>query len=91
MLFMLEMGRVAFDRFLILKGDVGKIVLYGIFVLVINSAFGAVFGKMLGFSDGGVLILAVCAQAVPILLKQRASRLSVPKANPSIYLVASLG
>ena len=92
MLFMLEMGRVAFEQVSNIKrGDVGKIVLYGIFVPVINSAFGAVFGKMLGFSDGGVLILAVCAASSSYIAATASIRLSVPKANPSIYLVASLG
>ncbi len=89
-LFLLEMGMVAARRF----GDLRKVgwflVGFGIVMPLLHGALGIYVGKWCGLSMGGSMILGVLAASASYIAAPAAVRLSLPQANPTYYLTASL-
>lgn len=90
-LFLLEMG-------LITAAQIGSLRKYGIFLVVFGVAMplfsavvGVVLGWSLGLSVGGTAMLAVLAASASYIAVPAAMRISVPEANPTLSLAASLG
>lgn len=90
-IFLLEMGLIA-------AAQVGALRQYGPFLLVFGIAmplFSAVMGTglawMLGLSVGGAAMLATLAASASYIAVPAAMRISVPEANPTLSLTASLG
>lgn len=90
-LFLLEMG-------LITAGQLGSLRRYGVFLVVFgiamplfSSVVGALLGWFLGLSVGGTAMLAVLAASASYIAVPAAMRISVPEANPTLSLAASLG
>lgn len=90
-IFLLEMGLLA-------AAQVGVLRQYGPFLLVFGIAmplFSAVIGTglawMLGLSVGGAAMLATLAASASYIAVPAAMRISVPEANPTLSLTASLG
>jgi hypothetical protein len=89
-LFLLEMGIVASKRLRDLKKVGVFLVLFGIFVPIVNSLLGAVLGHMSGLSLGGTVILSTLAASASYIAAPAAVRIALPEANPGIYLTAAL-
>jgi uncharacterized protein len=90
-LFLLEMG-------LITAVQIGGLRHYGVFLIafgigmpLLSAVCGAVVGVWLGFSEGGVTLLAILAASASYIAVPAAMRVSVPEANPALSLAASLG
>ncbi len=90
-IFLLEMGLIA-------AAQVGALRQYGPFLLVFGIAmplFSAVVGTglawLLGLSVGGAAMLATLAASASYIAVPAAMRISVPEANPTLSLTASLG
>ncbi len=90
-LFLLEMG-------LITSTHLGSLRKYGIFLVcfgiampLFSSLVGISLGFMLGLSVGGTAILATLAASASYIAVPAAMRISVPEANPTLSLTASLG
>lgn len=90
-LFLLEMG-------LITATQVGSLRRYGIFLVVFgigmplfSSLVGTGLGLALGLSIGGTAMLATLAASASYIAVPAAMRISVPEANPTLSLGASLG
>lgn len=90
-LFLLEMG-------LITAAQIGSLRKYGIFLIVFgigmplfSAMVGATLGWVLGLSVGGTTMLAVLAGSASYIAVPAAMRISVPEANPTLSLAASLG
>lgn len=90
-LFLLEMG-------LITATQVGGLRKYGIFLVVFgigmpvfSALVGALLGHSLGLSVGGTAMLATLAASASYIAVPAAMRISVPEANPTLSLAASLG
>lgn len=90
-LFLLEMG-------LITAAQLGSLRRYGVFLVVFGIAMpvfsgvvGALLGWSLGLSVGGTAMLAVLAASASYIAVPAAMRISVPEANPTLSLAASLG
>lgn len=90
-LFLMEMG-------LITAIQVGSLRRYGPFLLIFGIAapmasavIGGFLGWWLGLSVGGTTIMAVLAASASYIAVPAAMRISVPEANPTLSLVASLG
>ena len=90
-LFLLEMGLIA-------AGQVGSLRRHGLFLIVfgivmplVAGALGVGLGWMLGLSVGGTALLATLAASASYIAVPAAMRLSVPEANPTLSLAASLG
>ncbi len=90
-LFLLEMGLIA-------AGQVGSLRRHGLFLLAFgllmplaSALVGAVLAWVLGLSVGGTVLLATLAASASYIAVPAAMRLSVPEANPTLSLAASLG
>jgi hypothetical protein len=90
-IFLLEMGLIAAAR-------AGSLRRYGLFLVgfgLVMPLFGAVVGAMVGFllgmSPGGTMLMAVLAASASYIAVPAAMRISVPEANPTLSLTASLG
>jgi hypothetical protein len=90
-LFLLEMG--------ILTGaQIGSLRKYGLFLLafgilmpLLSAAAGTMLALLLGLSVGGTTLLATLAASASYIAVPAAMRISVPEANPTLSLTASLG
>lgn len=90
-LFLLEMG-------LITATQLGSLRKYGVFLFIFGIAtplafgsIGAIAGTLLGFTVGGTAILATLFASASYIAVPAAMRISVPEANPTLSLTASLG
>lgn len=89
-LFLLEMGLVAGARL----GDLKKVgpflVACGVLLPLLHGLLGLLLGKYVGLSLGGTTLLGVLAASASYIAAPAAMRLSLPEANPALYLTASL-
>lgn len=90
-IFLLEMG-------LITAGQAGSLKRYGLFLIgfgiampLLSSVLGTLLGLALGLTPGGVLLLALLAASASYIAVPAAMRISLPEANPTLSLAASLG
>jgi len=90
-LFMLEMGLLAGRRLYEIRSAGAFLVAFGIVMPIVYGAFGVVIGGMVGLSLGGSTLLGVLSASASYIAAPAAMRLSLPEANPSYYLTASLG
>ncbi len=89
-LFLLEMGMVAGRRLEDLK-KVGPFLLgFGIVVPLVNGALGVWLGKLTGLELGGATLLGVLSASASYIAAPAAIRMSLPDANPTLYLTSSL-
>ncbi|MEI6819818.1 MAG: sodium-dependent bicarbonate transport family permease [Verrucomicrobiota bacterium] len=89
-IFLLEMGIVAGNR----MGDLKKVGLFllgfGILMPLVNGAIGVLLGKFAGLELGGATLLGVLAASASYIAAPAAIRISLPEANPTLYLTSSL-
>lgn len=89
-LFLLEMGMVAARRF----GDLRKVgpflLAFGVVMPVLHGAIGIALGAWTGLSLGGAVLLGVLASSASYIAAPAAIRLSLPEANPTLYLTSAL-
>ena len=89
-LFLLEMGLVAGRRLEDLK-KVGPFLLaFGIVMPLIHGCLGVYLGQLSGLGLGGATLLGVLASSASYIAAPAAIRMSLPDANPTFYLTASL-
>jgi hypothetical protein len=89
-LFLLEMGIVAGARLGDLK-RVGAFLLgFGIAMPLVHGALGAWLGSLAGLGVGGATVLAAMAASASYIAAPPAVRMTLPEANPTYYLTASL-
>lgn len=89
-LFLLEMGTVAGRRL----GDLRKVgvflLVFGILTPLANGALGVLLGQWTGLGPGGATLLGVLAASASYIAAPAAIRVSLPDANPTLYLTAAL-
>ncbi len=89
-LFLLEMGLVAGRRLGDLK-KVGPFLLgFGIVMPMVHGCLGVCLGRYAGLELGGATLLGVLAASASYIAAPAAIRMSLPDANPTYYLTASL-
>jgi hypothetical protein len=89
-LFLLEMGIVAGGRLKELKKAGPFLVLCGILLPLVHGFLGILIGKYTGLSLGGTTLMGVLAASASYIAAPAAIRLSLPEANPALYLTSSL-
>lgn len=89
-LFLLEMGLVAARRFTDLKRVGPFLVAFGIVAPLVNGVLGVLLARAIGFGPGGATLLAVLSASASYIAAPAAMRLSLPEANPTLYLTSSL-
>jgi len=90
-LFLLEMG-------LIVSRQVGEIqrrgvslVAFGLGMPLLSACLGLGTAQLLGFSVGGMTMLATLAASASYIAVPAAMRIAVPEANPAVSLAGALG
>ncbi len=90
-LFLLEMGLITASQLSSLKRYGFFLLSFGIITPICFSVIGALVGLGLSLSVGGVAILATLFASASYIAVPAAMRISVPEANPTLSLTASLG
>ncbi|PKO84375.1 MAG: sodium-dependent bicarbonate transport family permease [Betaproteobacteria bacterium HGW-Betaproteobacteria-11] len=90
-LFLLEMGLIVSRQIGELKRCGAFLIAFGLGMPLLSALLGLGTGILLGFSVGGLTLLATLAASASYIAVPAAMRLAVPEANPAISLAASLG
>lgn len=90
-LFLLEMGLIAASKLGTLKKYGLFIVIFALLMPLFSASVGIALGLLLGLSIGGTAILATLIASASYIAVPAAMRISVPEANPTLSLTASLG
>ncbi|WP_188152132.1 sodium-dependent bicarbonate transport family permease [Teredinibacter waterburyi] len=90
-LFLLEMGLITARQLSSLKNYGFFLVGFGIIVPVLMAIGGVWVGLAMGLSVGGATVLGTLTASASYIAVPAAMRISVPSANPTLSLTASLG
>ncbi|GAB1545184.1 sodium-dependent bicarbonate transport family permease [Scytonema sp. NUACC21] len=88
--FLLDMGLVAAKRIKDLSKTGSFLIGFSIFIPVANAILGILVAKVLGFGEGNGLLFAVLCASASYIAVPAAMRLTVPEANPSLYVSMAL-
>lgn len=88
--FLLDMGIVAAKRIYELKKLGFFLIAFAIIMPIFNAVVGMSLGYYFGISKGDAFLLALLSGSASYIAVPAAMRLSVPEANPGIYLPLSL-
>ncbi|MFB2878523.1 sodium-dependent bicarbonate transport family permease [Floridanema aerugineum] len=88
--FLLDMGLVAAKRIKDLSKTGSFLIGFGVFLPVFNAILGILIGKLLGISQGNALLFAVLCASASYIAVPAAMRMTVPQANPSLYVSMAL-
>lgn len=89
-LFLLEMGIVAGARLSDLKKVGLPLISLGVLIPILHGGLGVVLGHWSGLSVGGATVLGTMAASASYIAAPPAVRMTLPEANPTYYLTASL-
>lgn len=88
--FLLDMGLVAAARI----KDLGKtgpfLISFSILTPIVNAAIGILIAKLIGMPQGNALLFSVLCASASYIAVPAAMRLTLPEANPSLYVTAAL-
>ena len=90
-IFLLEMGLLCTAQMNSLRRYGLFLFAFGILMPLFSSCLGCALGWSLGLSVGGTALLSVLAASASYIAVPAAMRISVPEANPTLSLAASLG
>ncbi len=90
-LFLLELGLVAGARLGELKRYGFGLIAFALVVPMLLALLGALGGKLLALSTGGVAIMATLAASASYIAAPTAMRIAVPQANAALSITAALG
>ncbi len=89
-LFLLEMGRVAARRLEDLKSSGAFLLVFATVAALVHGVIGVAIGTWTGLSEGGAFSLGILSASASYIAAPAAVRLSLPEANPSVYLTPVL-
>lgn len=88
--FLLDMGLVAAGRI----KDLGKagpfLISFSILIPIVNAAIGILLAKLIGMPQGNALLFSVLCASASYIAVPAAMRLTLPEANPSLYVTTAL-
>jgi uncharacterized protein len=90
-LFLLELGLVAGGHLPDVRRYGLRLLAVGILVPLVLAVLGAVLGKLLGLSVGGIAIMATLAASASYIAAPTAMRMAVPQGNAGLSITAALG
>lgn len=88
--FLLDMGLVAAKKIRDLSKTGSFLIAFSVFIPIINALIGIVIAKVLGFTVGDALLFAVLCASASYIAVPAAMRMTVPEANPSLYVSMAL-
>ncbi|MBS1163914.1 MAG: permease [Burkholderiaceae bacterium] len=90
-LFLLELGLVAGGRLGELRRFGPAVLVVGFGVPPLLALAGALVGRALGLTTGGIALLATLAASASYIAAPTAMRIAVPQANAALSIALSLG
>jgi hypothetical protein len=88
--FLLDMGMVAARRIKDLGNTGSFLILFSILMPIVNAIIGIVIAKIIGIPQGNALLFAVLCASASYIAVPAAMRITVPEANPSLYVSMAL-
>ncbi|HEY9823835.1 MAG TPA: sodium-dependent bicarbonate transport family permease [Stenomitos sp.] len=88
--FLLDMGLVAAKRIKDLKTSGPFLISFAILIPVVNAGIGLLLAWLIGMSQGNALLFMVLCASASYIAVPAAMRLTVPEANPSLYISTAL-
>jgi uncharacterized protein len=88
--FLMDMGLIAARRLSDLRKAGAFVFGFSIAMPVFNALVGIALAKLLGLSVGNALLFAVLCGSASYIAVPAAMRMSVPEANPSLYISMAL-
>jgi hypothetical protein len=88
--FLLDMGLVAAKKIKDLSKTGVFLIGFSVFVPIVNALIGIGIAKVLGFEQGDALLFAVLCASASYIAVPAAMRMTVPEANPSLYVSMAL-
>ncbi|MEB3244053.1 MAG: sodium-dependent bicarbonate transport family permease [Cyanobacteriota bacterium] len=89
--FLLDMGMVAAQRVADLRRAGAFLIAFSVLMPLFNAAVGALIARSLGLSTGNALLFVVLCASASYIAVPAAMRMTVPEANPSLYISSALG
>jgi uncharacterized protein len=90
MFFLLDMGLVAARRIRDLKQTGFFLIGFAILMPIGNAVIGILLAKLVGMTPGNALLFAVLCASASYIAVPAAMRMTVPQANPSLYVSMAL-
>lgn len=88
--FLLDMGLVAAKRIQDLQKAGVFLIAFAILIPVFNAGIGIAIAKLIQMPQGNALLFAVLCASASYIAVPAALRLTVPEANPSLYISTAL-
>ncbi|CAN1208767.1 sodium-dependent bicarbonate transport family permease [Tumidithrix helvetica PCC 7403] len=88
--FLLDMGLVAAKRIKDLQKTGVFLISFAILIPILNAAIGLLIAKLIGMPQGNALLFAVLCASASYIAVPAAMRMTVPEANPSLYISTAL-
>lgn len=88
--FLLDMGLLVGRRLRDFRAVGWPVVAFGLYMPLIGAPVGLLAAHAIGLSEGGMTLVAVLAASASYIVVPAAMRLSLPQANPTIYVTLSL-
>ncbi|WP_293121995.1 sodium-dependent bicarbonate transport family permease [Microcoleus sp. bin38.metabat.b11b12b14.051] len=88
--FLLDMGLVAASRIKDLQETGFFLIGFAILIPIVNAGVGLVIAKLIGMPPGDSLLFSVLCASASYIAVPAAMRLTVPEANPSLYISTAL-
>ncbi len=88
--FLLDMGLVAARRIKELSKTGYFLLVFAVVIPVINAIAGILISKVIGLEVGNTLLFAVLCASASYIAVPAAMRMTVPEANPSLYVSMAL-
>lgn len=88
--FLLDMGILAAQRLDDLRKAGFFLIAFSAVVPIVNAFIGLFLANLFGFSQGNAFLFVVLSSSASYIAVPAAMRLSVPQANPSLYVPMSL-
>ena len=88
--FLLDMGLLAGKRIRSLRKAGSFLILFSIFIPLVNAAIGVLLCTIFQINTGDALLLVVLLASASYIAVPAAIRITVPEANPGLYVPMSL-
>jgi len=88
--FLLDMGLLVGRRLREFRAVGWPVIAFGLYMPLIGATVGLLVARAIGLSEGGMTLVAVLAASASYIVVPAAMRLSLPQANPAIYVPLSL-
>ncbi|MCY7367284.1 MAG: sodium-dependent bicarbonate transport family permease [Chamaesiphon sp.] len=90
MFFLLDMGLVAARRIQDLRQTGMFLIGFAVLMPIANALIGIVLAKVIGMGQGDALLFSVLCASASYIAVPAAMRMTVPEANPSLYVSMAL-